>query len=173
MSDHEPQDPTSKTELLQEMEQGWATFSAFIDSLTPDQLTRPTDAAGWTAKDHLIHLALWQDGISVLLEQKGETRWGAMGLDEATWAKDFDEMNAVIQQQNRDLPLETVLERLRGAHTRMFNLVSTLPEAALFYPYKHYDPNSTQSAPIIGWIVADSYEHYAEHTPWIAAIAAG
>jgi hypothetical protein len=165
-------DPTTKAELLQKMEEGWNTFHAYVSTLTPAQLTEPKDAAGWSAKDHLIHLAVWQDGVSAVLEQKGETRPGAMGLDAETWAQDFDAMNAVIQQQNRDLPVETVLERLRAAHTRMFNLVSALPEEALFLPYKRYDPSSKRRRPIIGWIVADSYAHYAEHTPWIQAIVA-
>lgn len=167
------QDPTSKAELLEKMKQGWETFHGYVSRLTPAQITEPKDAAGWSAKDHLMHLAVWQDGVSALLEQKGETRWGAMGLDTETWAKDFDAMNAVIQQQHRDLSPESVLERLQSAHLRMLNLVQTLPEEVLFYPYQHYDPASDQEEPIIGWVVADSYEHYAEHPPWIEAIVAG
>jgi uncharacterized protein (TIGR03083 family) len=170
MSDQEPLDPTSKAELIQKMEIGWADLDTFIRSLTPAQLTQPTDAAGWTVKDHLIHLVPWQDGISAILEQQGETRAAAMGLDAATWGKDMDEVNAIMQQQSRDLPMETVLERLQGAHQRMLKVVMSLPEEALFYPYKHYDPTSTYTDPIIGWIVGDGYEHYAEHIPWMQAI---
>lgn len=172
MSNNEPQDPTTKAELLEKMDEGWQSFQQFLVTLSPTQLTEPRDAAGWSVKDHLIHLAVWQDGVTALLEQKGETRWGAMGLTDADWTLDFDQRNAVIQQRNQDLPPEVVLARLQTAHDRMLKCVRELPEAALFYPYQHYDSASTQSGPIIGWIVADSYEHYAEHTPWIQAIIA-
>jgi hypothetical protein len=166
-------DPQSKAELIQKMETGWDMLDTFIRSLTPAQLTQPTDAAGWTVKDHLMHLVPWQDGVSALLEQQGESRAAAMGLDDATWGKDMDEVNAIMQQHDRDLPLETVLQRLRGAHERMLSRVMALPEEALFYPYQQYDPASSYTDPIIGWIVGDSYEHYAEHIPWMQAIVTG
>lgn len=165
-------DPTTKAELVRYMEEGWQTFHNFVTGLTLTQLVKPRDAAGWNVKDHLIHLAIWQDGVSALLEQNGETRWGAMGLTAEQWTLDFDQRNTIIQEQNRDLPPEIVLTRLQAAHHRMMKCVQQLPEAALFYPYQHYDPTTTQSTPIISWIVADSYEHYAEHIPWIEIIIA-
>jgi hypothetical protein len=164
------QTPTTKAELLHNLEQGWADFHAYISSLTPEQLTQPRDAAGWSVKDHLIHIALWQDGISALLEQKGETRAAAMGLAAAEWGRDIDEVNGIMQAQSRDLPLDTVLARLRGAYERMHRVISESPEGAAFAPYNTYAPDSDRTAPILDWIIGDSYEHYAEHRPWIAAI---
>ncbi len=164
------QTPTTKAELLHNLEQEWADFHAYIRSLTPEQLTQPRDAAGWSAKDHLIHLALWQDGVSALLERKGETRAAAMGLDAAEWGREMDEVNAIMQRMHRDLPLDDALARLQGAHERMHRIITALPEAALFLPYTDYDPSMPRDNPILDWIVGDSYEHYAEHRPWIAAI---
>jgi hypothetical protein len=164
--------PTTKADLLHDLEQGWADFYAYIGSLTPEQLTVPRDAAGWSVKDHLIHIALWQDGISALLEQKGEPRYAGMGIDAETWELELDEVNAAMQQKYRDLPLDVVLARLRAAYERMHRNITALPEAALFLPYTHYDPSMPRDNPIIGWIVGDSHEHYAEHRPWIEAIIA-
>lgn len=166
------QTPISKAAVLHNLEQGWSDFHAYISSLTPEQLTVPRDAAGWSVKDHLIHLALWQNGISALLEGQGEPRYAGMGIDATTWGLEMDDVNAAMQQKYRELTLDEVLARLREAHERMHRIITTLPEEALFMPYSHYDPTLPRDAPIVEWIVGDSYEHYAEHRPWIEAIVA-
>jgi hypothetical protein len=50
-----------KAELLERIEAGFQEINQYLDSLTETQLTQPTDAAGWTAKDHVIHMAIWED----------------------------------------------------------------------------------------------------------------
>lgn len=165
------QTPSTKADLLRELEQGWADFHTYIASLTPEQLIMPRDAAGWSIKDHLVHLAMWQNGVSALLEQQGEPRWAGMGIDAKTWDLELDDLNAAMQQKYRDLPLDEGLARLREAYERMHHIVVALPEDALFMPYTHYDPTMPRDNPIIDWVVGDSYEHYAEHRPWIEAIA--
>ena len=57
----------SKAELLARIQSGWDQFSAFLTTLTPEQLTRPTDAAGWTVSDHLSHIAFWEGSIPAWL----------------------------------------------------------------------------------------------------------
>ena len=46
--------PSTKDELLEYLEQEWTDFHAYLQTLTETQLSVPTDAAGWTAKDHVI-----------------------------------------------------------------------------------------------------------------------
>src|SRR6185369_5983399 len=105
----------SKTVLLTQMQDGWNSFQAFLKPLTVEQLTQPTDDAGWTAKDHIIHLAAWENGIVAVLE--GQSRCEAMGVDEATWrGGDVDKINAAIQQRYKDMSLEDVAETLSNVH---------------------------------------------------------
>src|SRR5437868_10712543 len=81
--------PMSKAELLAKIDQGWNDFQAYLMTLTPIQVTVPTDAAGWTALDHIIHLADWENGVLALLNK--QDRAAAMGVDKATWAtQEFD-----------------------------------------------------------------------------------
>jgi uncharacterized protein (TIGR03083 family) len=158
-----------KEELLERVRKGWDEFQAYIKTLTDEQLTGPKDAAGWTAKDHLMHLAVWEDGIYALLEK--QNRREAMGLDEATWAsKDFDRMNAVIEQQHKDKSLAEVQRAFREIHERLVAKVESLTDEELQLPYMHYDPTDTRDKPVTIWIRGDTYEHYAQHQPWIAAI---
>lgn len=158
-----------KAELLANMERGWAELEAYIQTLSEAQLTGPTDAAGWTGKDHLMHLAVWADGVTAMLN--GAVRRERMGVDAETWAsRDFERINAVIQQAHKDKPLDDVLDALRKAHQAIYAQAQSMSDDDLRRPYNYYDPTSPQDRPIVGWLIGDSYEHYAEHRPWIDAI---
>lgn len=165
-------DTPSKPELMEKIDQGWRDLQAFIASLTPEQMTKPTDAAGWTVKDHLMHLAVWEGGMAELLHRR--PRWEYMGLPTESWQnRDFDAMNAVIQQVHKDKSLDEVLQALESEHRRMLDTLQPLADADLQRPYNSYLPDSTRTDAVIAWVVGDTYEHYAQHIPWMRAIAAG
>lgn len=154
--------------LLRRIERGWNDLQAYLGALSDEQLKTPTDAAGWTAKDHLIHLALWEDGVYALLE--GKSQQEGMGLDQATWKQGVDHINAVIQRRYHDLALDEVLRTFRQSHERLVNKIKSMTDEDLLRPYRYYDTTSDREQPVIGWIAGDTFEHYAEHKPWIAAI---
>ena len=163
---------TTKAELLKSMHDGWAEFQAYLDSLAPADFTTNTDAAGWTAKDHVMHLAVWEDGIWALLEK--QSRREQMGLDEATWQSgDYDRMNAVIQQAHRDKSLDEVFDAFRDVHRRLIAKIESMRDDDLQQPYRTYQPDADREEPVIQWIAGNTYEHYAEHQPYIARIIAG
>lgn len=159
----------TKAELLSRMANGWETFQQYISTLTEEQLTRPTDAAGWTAKDHIAHLAVWEDGVYALL--RGESRSARMGIDDEVWrSRDYDRINDVIQKRYRHLSLADALAMFREAHQRLIAQLDSMTDDALKQPYNVYSPNSTRTDPVWYWIPGNTYEHYQEHRPWIAAI---
>ncbi len=160
----------TRDELLAAVESGWNEFQAFLETLTYEQVTIPTDAAGWTAKDHIAHLADWEDTINALLEKT--PRWERIGIDRDLWeTNDWDKVNAILQQRAKNLSLGELKDRFFGIHARMIEQLKTLSDADLQRPYKEYQPGSTLDVPISYWFEIDTYHHYAEHTPWIAAIA--
>jgi hypothetical protein len=164
-------DVMSKAALLAQIQKGWDDFHIYLNTLTPEQLTIPTDAAGWTAKDHVIHLAVWEDSIIPMLE--GKRRDEAMGIDKEVWKRhDFDEINGVIQQRHKAMPLPEVKQTFSDFHKRVLEKIETLTDEDLARPYNYFQPKSTQDATIIQWIAGNTFEHYADHTPWIAAIVA-
>jgi uncharacterized protein (TIGR03083 family) len=151
------------------MERGWNDFDAYLNTLAEEQLTTPTDAAGWTAKDHVIHLAIWEAGIFALLN--AQPRWEGMGIDRETFVSDdFDRMNAVIQQRYRDMALDEVLKTFRDGHQRLVAKIQSMSDEDLQLPYRHYQPDSDRDAPVWHLISGNTFGHYEEHTPWIAAI---
>jgi hypothetical protein len=158
----------SKTELLERMEHGFEAISRYLNSLTEKQLTQPTDAAGWTAKDHIIHMAVWEDSILALIS--GAAQWEHINVPREIWKQGEDAINAVLQQTYKDMPLEDVRLHYRESHQRVVAKLQTMSDEDLYRPYNHYQPKSQQERPIILWIQGNTYQHYEAHQPWIAAI---
>lgn len=167
--------PVTTAEMLRRLKAGWDDLTAYIDTLTPQQFTQPTDAAGWTIKDHIMHLSIWEDGIEALLS--GQSRRERMGVDVATWdsdweADDYFHLNDVIYQQHKNKSLDEVLPASKSIHERFVKTVGSMSDADLMRPYNTYDSSSATQSPIFGSIVGNSSGHYAEHRPWMEAIAA-
>ncbi|MEZ4672086.1 MAG: ClbS/DfsB family four-helix bundle protein [Anaerolineae bacterium] len=164
--------PVTRAQLVAFIQRGWTVFNQYIDSLTEEQLTVPTDAAGWTAKDHVMHLAVWEDGIDALLNR--QDRAARMGITDALLdSHDYDKINAAIQQQHKDLSLADVRQRFDAIHQRFIASIESLSDEELHKPYQYFNPVSANNNPVIGYIEGNSEGHYAEHRPWIAAIVSG
>lgn len=160
------------TDLLQNIETSWDKLQSYIDSLSEAQLTEPTDAAGWTAKDHLIHIATWEDTLNALLE--GKPQWENIGVDKALWfSGDVDKINAIVQKRDQHMSLSEVRQKHQEVHQRLMSRIALLSDADLKRPIKDYQPESPRTHPILRALISDTYEAYDEHTPWIAAIVSG
>jgi uncharacterized protein (TIGR03083 family) len=160
----------TKAEFLSALDKGWNDLRAYLETLTADQMTQPTDAAGWTVKDHLLHLAVWEDGMAALLQ--GLSRHDSMGVKKGVWdSGDFDQINAVIQQRHKDMPLDEAMRTLSDVHQRFVEKIGTLSEEDLQRPYNTYQPESSRSYPVMQSLMGNTFEHYEEHIPWMDAIA--
>ncbi len=167
MSDHDAH-AVRKANLLQRLEQGWDELQTYLAALTPEQLTGPTDAAGWTVKDHITHLAAWEDGLGKLL-QKQPFRV-AMDLDLAIWGHGEDVENELIRQRYRGWSMAEVMQHFQRAHERLLAQINAMTDDDLRLAYKDYDAETTQNVPIVEKIIGNSFGHYAEHIPWIEAL---
>lgn len=162
-------DEITISNLLSRMDAGWDELQAFIKPLSEEAMTVSVDAAGWTVKDHLIHLAIWEGSMIALLNH--QPRYEALGVDYDLFVSgDHDAVNAIIQQQHKDKSPEQVLAELEQTHTRMLQKIQSLTDADIALPYQHYAPDADRDAPVVYWIVGNTSEHYAEHTPWMMAI---
>ncbi|MEQ8672174.1 MAG: DinB family protein [Aggregatilineales bacterium] len=65
--------PPTRADLLRQIQESWNELQTVVASLTEEQLTRSTDAAGWTVKDHLIHLSIWEIGGTCLARRQIQT----------------------------------------------------------------------------------------------------
>lgn len=162
--------PTSKSDLLNRIEAGWNDLHAFIASLNDAQLTTKTDAGGWTVKDHLIHLAVWEDSVEAMLQK--QSRYERMGVDFETWrTNDWDKVNAVIYQHHQHMPLADVLTTFAQIHQRLLDKIQALSDDDLMRPYNYYQTHSSYDLPVMEAVVSGTYAHYDEHRPWMEHIA--
>jgi hypothetical protein len=160
--------PMNREELLQLINVQWNELQTFVNSLNVGQLTQPTDAAGWTAKDHLIHLAMWERAALAVLE--GKSKREALDIPPEIWEQDDDPTNAVIQQRYHDMPLDQVMHHLQENHAHLLHKLESMTEAELQLPIQHYQPGSTDDYSLIQVLPWETAYHYRDHIPWIAAI---
>lgn len=167
MSTSEP--AMTRESVLKEIDSTWNDLQTYLASLTEDQLTRPTDAAGWTVKDHVIHIAMWENASVQMLE--GKPKRETLDIPQEVWDEGEDPINAVLQQRYHDVPWPEVIQTVRQTHAAMMKKLDTLTEADFQRPYSHYQPQSTDERPIILWVQWDTAHHFLEHMPWMAAIS--
>ncbi len=138
--------------------------------INPERLTGPTDAEGWTIKDHAIHISLWEKSLLALLNS--ESRAASVDIDQAVWQQGYEEINRILQQRYHDLPIDDVYKTLETNHQAVLDRIAQFSDSDLLRPHREFQATSTLDEPIIGWIVGNSFEHYAEHLPWMQAILA-
>ncbi len=159
-------------QLLREIDANWTDLQLFLDSLSPAQLTGPTDAAGWTGKDHLAHLAAWELSLVALFQ--GQPRHEALGMEKTLFdSKDYDASNAFIQQQHAGESIGEVLGNLNQTHEALLAALNGLSDGDLQEPQAAFlpdDPDADDAYPVGRLVYGDTVEHYGEHQEYIAKI---
>jgi hypothetical protein len=159
--------PTTTTELLARIDAGWAEISAYVAGLDERQLMT-SGADGWSVADHLGHLAAWECSIISLL--RGQPRHEGLGVPESAYLTGHDVVNALIQARTHAQPVATILTDWRTTHATLRSMIVDLADADLQRSYASYLPNEPGrrgQQPIVDRIIGNTYEHYAEHLPWM------
>lgn len=161
----------TREEILYQITRHWDELQSYLATLTEDQLTRPTDAAGWTIKDHVVHLAMWEKAALALLNR--QSRRETLDIPAEIWdLHEDDTNNAYMQARTHDLPLDQAMALLRDTHASIVQKLDSMTEADLMLPYAHYNPTSTDEHTLMEWMPWETYYHYRDHIPWMQAIAA-
>jgi hypothetical protein len=161
-----------KGKLLGDIEREWGALNASLENLDETQMTEIRDPQGWSVKDHLIHMAFWERGVCFFLQ--GKPRHQGMEIDEELLKHgDFDQINAVIQQAQKDMSLAEVKALIHYCHRQLLHQVQGLSEADLLKPYRRYTPEESgegDGPPTYNMIYDNTAGHFAEHREWIEAL---
>jgi hypothetical protein len=160
----------TKAELLATIDPAWIALHTALDRLSDSQMTTIQDAQGWTVKDHIIHLAAWERSVVFFLQ--GEPRYAGLGVDQALFKNGtFDEINAAIFQQHKEMPLAEAMMQLHTVHKRLIALLGPLADADLQKPYREYMPDAIGDDRLaIDVIYDNTTDHFKEHLDWIEAM---
>ncbi len=144
---------------------------ALIDGLTEGQLTTPGPDGGWSIKDHLAHMAMWEIGVAALLRR--EHRWEAMGVSqEFVDVSTEEEINAAIEANHKHLSLAEARELFDFAHRDLLASLEDISDDELYQTYSYFQPweGSDNGQPVINRILNNTRGHWEDHIPWIQVI---
>lgn len=148
--------PATKAELLERMEAGLAALMNEIESLTPEQFTRPGACDHWSAKDILAHLDAWHE-LFLRWEEAG-TRGEKpdMPAPGYTW-KQTPSLNDAIWERTRDDDPDDVRHQFAASYARMQEVIDSYDGDVLFekrrFPW-------TGSTSIGSYAVSATSSHY-------------
>jgi hypothetical protein len=160
-----------KTEFVQKLEAAWVELDSCLASLTESQMTGTFDEQGWNIKDHIAHLAAWEEATAMLFQGKPRHQTLGIELPKITW-ENMDEINAAIREHRKSLPAKSALDEfleLRSIHHKLMASVKGLSEADLNQPADVFFSQAPpgEDRPVFDIIHANSAEHFRDHLPWI------
>ena len=136
-------------DLLRHYRESRAKLLEAIDGLTDEQMSEAT-IDGWAVKDHLAHLALWDD------MRAGEVERISAGFESA-WrmTEHQDEVhNATGYELRRSMSAAQAIWELERSRRKLLDAISAAPPAAL-------DPSRYGAAGLRS-------QHEDQHSGWIA-----
>ncbi len=147
----------TKSELLANIRRERATLDALVASLSEAEMIAPELDAGWSVKDVLAHISVWEERCASWLETvaRGET-------PERPEVQDVDDENARDYAAAKDAALAAMLAQSRESHAALLRSVEALAEGDLADERR------------FGWptwkmVSSNSDEHYREHIEQIEA----
>lgn len=127
-----------RLDLLQRASAGWLGLKKAIESLDPQQLDTPIAMGGWTGRELIVHIAVWDDELTrVLLDLDS-------GEHEVWPPADGDALDAWNEERVaafRELPTGDSFDYFEQAHFELMELLEQSPSAtrALIEPaIAHY-----------------------------------
>lgn len=165
------QEPGSVEELVARIEEQWRALETQIARYPDDVLSGPTDAAGWTIKDHLAHLTAWERSVLGIIRD-GRPQNETMGVDRTLWeADDLDAINERIRAQTANDSLAKVLAAREATHGDLLAALDTVTFEQLQQRWTDGVGDASDAPTVLQKVIGNTVEHYPEHAEWIAAIA--
>ncbi len=115
----------------------------------------------WSVKDILAHVTMWEAELVKLLFQ---ARQGRKPTTVHFSKVSVDERNEKWHLQNRDRPLDRVLDDFHGVRKQTIRQVKSFSDRELSAPNRY---PWLEETPLWKWIAIDSFEHEAEHAAQI------
>lgn len=159
--------PTTCADILWWVGDWHGALHTLVDAVPPGYLPVPGVNAEWSIKDEVAHLAYWLDA---LLTRLNGARGGSEPAITNVTDAEIDRRNAECLAKSQQRRTNDVLADYDAVYARVVEAIATLPEDALFDPQRFAWTNGN---PLVGYIAANTWEHYPEHVTqirrWLAA----
>ncbi len=153
----QPQPPRNRTELLAAIQASWNSCIDLIDGLADDQWTARTDDRGWTVKDHVAHVAAWEN-VVIEVFRVGAPQYVTLQMTEAEWSTGGTAAaDAVIHARKAGLTARRIRNNRDATHARIVTILRDLPEADL---HRSFSDVGAVDAP--GSVLAEMQAHLVD-----------
>jgi len=162
-----PSTVSKHAELITAIDSAWEELLSFLHTVVSSHVSTRDDN-GWTVKDHVTHIAVWEDSVSILF--RGGLRHEALGIDESSYlVSSFDQINEVIRERFKAIPLTQAIRQLEEVHSELMTRVTALSEADLKTTVRDYFPQAprTDDRPMMTFIYDNTADHFIEHLQWM------
>lgn len=152
----------NKNKIINTLEQSREDFLDLVEGIPDQDMLEPV-FDNWSVKDILAHLTMWEAELIKLLFQAQQ---GRKPTTVHFTEESVDERNAKWYRQNKDRPLDRILDDFHGVRNQTIRRVESFSERDLT------DPNRypwLDNMPLWRWIADDSFEHEAEHVAQMRA----
>ncbi len=141
--------------MLDRIDAAWRDFHASYAGLPDEELLVPGVTEGWSVRDILAHVAVWDGEALRFLPGIVEEGRGA-GYD--TYEGGIDAFNRHATEEHRDRSLAEIREGLAERHDQLLAYLRALtPEQV------------AGNVPFRERLAADTWEHYPDHAATIRA----
>lgn len=156
----------TKEKLLEEIRQEREQFEEKMVKLSKDQMIDPGLEGGWSVKDILAHISVWEFRMIEWLDQALKGEVPELLAPGRSW-DDLDEMNKQSYTENQSKSLSLILSQFQASFLKAIQAVEDTPETALI------DPNRFKwrdGRPLWKIVATIMYWHYKEHGEQITAL---
>jgi len=149
----------NKEDLIAKIVSGRALLEAALSRVDEERMPLIVLHSEWSVKDLIGHLGFWENSVSLLFNtlRAGKT---------PEPFPELDALNAQVLTESRKQSLAEVRRQEKAAYQKVLALVKDATEAELFEP-THF--RWTAGQPFENIISDNTYGHYEEHLPELAA----
>ncbi|HNB51255.1 MAG TPA: ClbS/DfsB family four-helix bundle protein [Anaerolineales bacterium] len=149
----------NKTELIEKISQSHDDFLELLEPFSEEEMVAPSLPDGWSIKDVLVHLMLWEAELIRLLfqAQQGRVPQTALISDEPD-----ETINARWYAQHKDHDLEQALKDFDLIRDQTIRRVEAFSDTDLTNPRRF---RWLDGKPLWQWVLSSTAEHEEEHAP--------
>lgn len=160
----------TKQDLIADTRTSANALFRYAEKLPDEVWLEPTDAAGWTIRDHIAHVAWW-DISDVARMRDGTAQPVTLAVSDVEWSKGIDAINEVIRARTIDASPAAVRTLWQESQSALLTLLASFPERQYQDPAREVGFTDEGEVRLIDVLTDLLGVHYREHLGYVTAIA--
>ena len=156
----------NKQELIGYLEDERAKLEGVLARVKPEQMMLPGVCGQWSAKDVVAHLAMWTSREVTVVFQAERGQKPSYGVPDDS-ANDWANVNKKDYEQQKDRPLDRILDDFRGSHKQLIKRLTAWKDEASLFAAGYLCMKGSLADKLIGGVGEHDAEHRAQIEAWL------